>query len=356
MAPPSGRNVPSANLTGRRARWRLALAAAASLLAHGVFATIAVWFFAGPRGLPAAIQNVLMVRVPARADLPSPAHHATVLQPPPTSPPSRPTPRKPLQPDATGRAAPMPASPVDLASDALPIQSATLNAGSASVGTPSAGGYVVDYNLTSSNREFAGGRATYSWHAEEQRYSSSLASFSAAGGLGAIHIQSAGRIENDSLQLGSAQFGPPGRVLAEVTARATASDAMDFVRGGDEPERRMITTGVFDPLSLARAVIHLSQGDVGTPFSVVDQDGVRSLRLMEIADEQLIMAELPMQTRRFAFQGDDGQVALTIWLAPDHGWAPARLRLPVNGAMLTFEATSIRQAGRLEAGAAPLLR
>lgn len=349
-------NVPPGKSGGSNPPWRLVIAALSSLLAHVVIATLAVWLFAGPRGLPAAIRNVLVVRLPPRVDLPSPSHHTTLLQTVVTSRPSTPLQRKPFRRDATARTASAHASSVDLSSDTAYIQSAALNAGGASAGTPSAGGYVVDYNLISSNRELAGGRATYSWHSEEQRYSSSLTSFSPAGGLGALHIQSSGRIENESPRLESAQFGAPGRILAEVTARATASDAMDFARTGDAPERKMISAGVFDPLSLARAVISLSPADVGTPFFVVDQDGVRSLTLTEIADERLNLAELPMQTRRFTFTGEGGQNALTIWVAPDYGWAPARLRLPIDGTMLTFEATSIRQAWTLDTGTVPSLR
>ena len=65
-------------------------------------------------------------------------------------------------------------------------------------------------------------------------------------------------------------------------------------------------------------------------------------RMPDFVDETIVVGAVSMASRRFRFETDESKDAITIWLAPEQNWAPARLLLSTPDGMLTFDAISIR--------------
>ena len=320
-------------------RARLGWAVVASLIAHGVIGVIGNSYFAEPRGRQGSVRTPAAASLRVQVATPAPDRPAGIMRAVPAA-------RKPalVRRVAAARSGAVIPTPVVSATAPALAEAPALADTVQAQADPTPGPllstqFEIEYAVSAAGSASPGGRAWYTWNMGAERYASTLSATGLSGGNARFELRSDGSIQSDTPSMSAASFGFGAGPQATVTPDPASGEQMQFVHG-DELKR--IPAGAFDPLSLARLLVTFSQTEVGMRLMLVDHTGPRMIRLKDLVDETIVVGAASMAARRFRFETDESKDAITIWLAPEQNWAPARLLLSTPDGMLTFDAISIR--------------
>ena len=67
--------------------------------------------------------------------------------------------------------------------------------------------------------------------------------------------------------------------------------------------------------------------NVGAPFTLANRDNLEEIRLVSKGEDDTLNAGIPGKTRFYDFRRPDGTGGIKVWLSPENGWLPARIRI-----------------------------
>jgi Protein of unknown function (DUF3108) len=299
------------------------LSAAAHLLVLALVAQRAAAPMPAPR-----TGDALRLRLAPPAQGPAAAAHETPRPAPPPVPPPVPRPLPAPRPEPAPALAAAPGSPAPAEAPGAPLIQMP---GRYRVRMPDAVrlSYALDRQAPGAPAATPAGGATLDWRSDGERYALALD----GGVLGAL------RSEGGSGDAGIA----PRRYGAE---RNGGVMLRDFDDGGAE--------GAQDPASVLMqlAGIGLAEpdqiaGQAGNEIRIVvaGDGGAEIARYQVIGQEEVQTPLGALAAWRLAQVAPPGRDRLELWLAPDHGWLPVRLRLTrADGGAVT------QTLARIEAG------
>ena len=344
--------------TLQRMAVRFAFAVAGSLCVHVLFVSGAM------RGLADVFHwtsNAEPAPMQVRARL---AEAAAVSAPPPIPTPARrkpatkpaeksPAPAAPVAPESAAIAqATAPASaPVEStppATPATPAQSAEPATASAPsppgaaprlekvVPLPRRATIALELTLESNNYKVW---ATQQWEMADGRYRVLLTAEAKAlfFTLGSILLESNGVVSADGLR--------PERYVDERNKRRTtvefsANEKTAYVEEANGNRKTLALAGqAADIMSLTYDLAFNPDINVGAPFTLSNRDTVEEIRLVAKREESLAADSGTRLTRFYDFRRPDGSGGIQVWLSPENGWLPAKIRILGRDGALTMVAT-----------------
>ena len=335
---------------------RLGIAAAGSLLVHALFISGAM------RGLadvfrwsntePAPLTVSARIReVPPEPAVAPPLPRVVPAQKRPGKPAAA-TPAAPLPeviaapvaaPDTPAPATAAPAAPsadvqpaVEAASAAAPEPVAPPPAPPRRVPLPPQATITLELTLESNNYKVW---ATQQWSMADGRYRIVLSAEARAlfFTLGSIMLESRGVVSADGLR--------PERYIDERNKRRTtvsfsANEKSALVEEANGNRKTIALAGqAADIMSLTYDLAFNPDINVGAPFTLSNRDSVDEIRLVAKGEEVLSGEVGNLTTRFYDFRRPDDSGGMQVWLAPERGWLPAKIRVLGRDGALTMVAT-----------------
>jgi hypothetical protein len=237
-------------------------------------------------------------------------------------------------------AAPAPAAtPVPVANETVPAQApapppATARAHKA-VPLPRRATIALELTLESNNYKVW---ATQQWDMADGRYRVLLTAEARAlfFTLGSIVLESSGVVSADGLR--------PERYVDERNKRRTtvdfsANEKTAYVEEANGNRKTLALAGqAADIMSLTYDLAFNPDINVGAPFTLSNRDTVEEIRLVAKREESLALESGPRVTRFYDFRRPDGSGGIQVWLSPEHGWLPAKIRILGRDGALTMVA------------------
>ena len=245
------------------------------------------------------------------------------------------TPMTPATPAATAPVAALPGWDVSAAGDAT--EAAHLPGFQAVQAPPPAR---LTYAVTTAQAggpERAGGSASLEWRLLENGYSLAMTGvsgqFASTGQMsdnGFVPLSSSARASDgatDTVQFDwSAAQASFGRSGAQVLVASDGQDRASMLM-------RLAGMGLAGAAQLAGTI----------ELQVAGSDGLATVRFERIGDEELISTAIgAVRTVHLAQQSAPGQARLDVWLAPQYGWHPVRLKVTAaDGSSATQTVTAL---------------
>ena len=157
--------------------------------------------------------------------------------------------------------------------------------------------------------------------------------------LGKLSMESSGVITADGLR--------PERYVDERNQRRTvvnfaANEKSAFIEEPNGNRKTAILAGqAADVMSLTYDLAFNPDISVGTSFTLSNRDTVEEIRLVEKRDEVLAGEFLSLATRFYDFRRPSGTGGIQVWLAVEHNWLPAKIRILGRDGAVTMLATKI---------------
>lgn len=289
VAPPLPRAVPAKKRPGKPAT-----AASAAPVPEVIAVPVA------PTDAPAP---AAVAPVPAVADAMPAAEPPPAVVPEPAAPPPRSPRRSPLPPQAT---------------------------------------ITLELTLESNNYKVW---ATQQWSMADGRYRIVLSAEARAlfFTLGSIMLESRGVVSADGLR--------PERYIDERNKRRTtvsfsANEKSALVEEANGNRKTIALAGqAADIMSLTYDLAFNPDIDIGAPFTLSNRDSVDEIRLVAKSEEVLSGEAGNLTTRFYDFRRPDGSGGIQVWLAPERGWLPAKIRVLGRDGALTMLATKYELGG-----------
>ena len=249
----------------------------------------------------------------ASAPASAPAESAPALLPPPAS---TPTPSlEPAPPPPPPAAAPRPEKVVPL---------------------PRRATIALELTLESNNYKVW---ATQHWEMADGRYRVLLTAEAKAlfFTLGSILLESNGVVSADGLR--------PERYVDERNKRRTtvefsANEKTAYVEEANGNRKTLALAGqAADIMSLTYDLAFNPDINVGAPFTLSNRDTIEEIRLVAKREESLAADSGTRLTRFYDFRRPDGSGGIQVWLSPENGWLPAKIRILGRDGALTMVAT-----------------
>ena len=341
---------------------RLAIAALGSLMIHALFVSGAM------RGLADVFRwsntEPAPITVTARIKA-MPAPQPAALPPPPATPAKTKPPRRAQAPSPAPPPLPLPlpeviavpvaaaespapasAAPLATRADAAPAVEASPAAAPEPVAPPPApprraplppqATITLELTLESNNYKVW---ATQQWSMADGRYRIVLSAEARAlfFTLGSIMLESQGVVSADGLR--------PERYVDERNKRRTtvsfsANEKSAFVEEANGNRKTIALAGqAADIMSLTYDLAFNPDLNVGAPFTLSNRDAVDEIRLVAKGEEVLSGEAGNLTTRFYDFRRPDGSGGIQVWLAPERGWLPAKIRVLGRDGALTMVAT-----------------
>ena len=339
---------------------RFAFAAAGSLVVHALFVSGVMRGLADVfnwRSNADPVPLTVRARIAEASPTPLPAPAVTAAQPRKVKnkpQPRRATPSAPLapsQPDPpampmaqAAEAAPVAAQPEAPVREAEPAPTTTPPPPPASVANkpqrvvplPARATIALELTLESNNYKVW---ATQQWEMADGRYRVTLTAEAKAlfFTLGSIVLESSGVISDDGLR--------PERYVDERNKRRTTVDFSANEKSAQVEEangnRKTVALAgqAADIMSLTYDLAFNPDINIGTPFTLTNRDNVEEIRLVARREEVLTGEAGSVRTRFYDFRRPDGSGGIQVWLAPEFGWLPAKIRILGRDGALTMVST-----------------
>ena len=339
---------------------RLAIATLGSLLIHALFVSGAM------RGLADVFRwsNTEPAPITVTARIKAvPAPQPAALPPPPATPAKTKPPRRAAAPSPAPLPLPLPeaiavpvaaaespapasAAPLATRADAAPAVEAAPAAAAEPVAPPSApprrvalppqATITLELTLESNNYKVW---ATQQWSMADGRYRIVLSAEARAlfFTLGSIMLESQGVVSAEGLR--------PERYIDERNKRRTtvsfsANEKSALVEEANGNRKTIALAGqAADIMSLTYDLAFNPDLNVGAPFTLSNRDAVDEIRLVAKGEEVLSSEAGNLATRFYDFRRPDGSGGIQVWLAPERGWLPAKIRVLGRDGALTMVAT-----------------
>ena len=341
---------------------RFAFAAAGSLVVHALFVSGVMRGLADVfnwRSNADPVPLTVRARIAEASPTPLPAPAVTAAQPRKVKDkpqPRRSTPSAPLapsQPDPpampmaqAAEAAPAAAQPEAPVREAEPAPTTTpppppppasvANKPQRVVPLPARATIALELTLESNNYKVW---ATQQWEMADGRYRVTLVAEAKAlfFTLGSIVLESSGVISDDGLR--------PERYVDERNKRRTTVDFSANEKSAQVEEangnRKTVALAgqAADIMSLTYDLAFNPDINIGTPFTLTNRDNVEEIRLVARREEVLTGEAGSVRTRFYDFRRPDGSGGIQVWLAPEFGWLPAKIRILGRDGALTMVST-----------------
>ncbi len=335
---------------------RLAIAALGSLLVHALFVSGAMrgladvfrWSNTEPapmtvtariKAVPAAppVAPPLPRTTPAKTKLPRQAQAPSPAPVPDAVALPIAVPDTPAPASAAPAAPPADAQPaVEAAPAAAPEPVAPPPAPPRRVPLPPQATITLELTLESNNYKVW---ATQQWSMADGRYRIVLSAEARAlfFTLGSIMLESQGVVSADGLR--------PERYIDERNKRRTtvsfsANEKSALVEEANGNRKTIALAGqAADIMSLTYDLAFNPDINVGAPFTLSNRDSVDEIRLVAKGEEVLSGEAGNLSTRFYDFRRPDGSGGIQVWLAPERGWLPAKIRVLGRDGALTMVAT-----------------
>lgn len=181
--------------------------------------------------------------------------------------------------------------------------------------------------------------ATQQWEMADGRYRVLLTAEAKAlfFTLGSILLESNGVVSADGLR--------PERYVDERNKRRTtvefsANEKTAYVEEANGNRKTLALAGqAADIMSLTYDLAFNPDINVGAPFTLSNRDTVEEIRLVAKREESLVADFGTRMTRFYDFRRPDGSGGIQVWLSPENGWLPAKIRILGRDGALTMVAT-----------------
>jgi hypothetical protein len=181
--------------------------------------------------------------------------------------------------------------------------------------------------------------ATQQWEMADGRYRVLLTAEAKAlfFTLGSILLESNGVVSADGLR--------PERYVDERNKRRTtvefsANEKTAYVEESNGNRKTLALAGqAADIMSLTYDLAFNPDINVGAPFTLSNRDTVEEIRLVTKREESLAADSGTRLTRFYDFRRPDGSGGIQVWLSPENGWLPAKIRILGRDGALTMVAT-----------------
>lgn len=340
---------------------RFAIAVAGSLCVHVLFVSGAMRGLAdvfhwtrnaepAPLQVRARLAEAPVIPAPAPAPKPAvrkPAAKPVERTPQPVTPPAFAPEMPSLAQASVPASAPpdeIPAAPPPL----LPVQASEAAPVAAPVATPAPpraqkaiplprrATIALELTLESNNYKVW---ATQQWEMADGRYRVLLTAEAKAlfFSLGSILLESSGVVSADGLR--------PERYVDERNKRRTtvdfsANEKTAYVEEANGNRKTLALAGqAADIMSLTYDLAFNPDINVGAPFTLSNRDTIEEIRLVAKREESLVVESGTRMTRFYDFRRPDGSGGIQVWLSPENGWLPAKIRILGRDGALTMVAT-----------------
>lgn len=333
---------------------RFAIAVAGSLCVHVLFVSgamrgLADVFHWTRNAEPAPLQ--VRARLAEAPAIPAPAAAPTpVVKKSPTKPVERPPQAMPppaVAPEAAPLAqaaapadeVPAPPAPVQ-ASEPVPVEPPAAPQPpprqQKAIPLPRRATIALELTLESNNYKVW---ATQQWEMADGRYRVLLTAEAKAlfFTLGSILLESSGVVSVDGLR--------PERYVDERNKRRTTVDfsvneKAAYVEEANGNRKTLALAGqAADIMSLTYDLAFNPDINVGAPFTLSNRDTIEEIRLVARREESLAVESGTRVTRFYDFRRPDGSGGIQVWLSPENGWLPAKIRILGRDGALTMVAT-----------------
>jgi len=155
--------------------------------------------------------------------------------------------------------------------------------------------------------------------------------------LGSIVLESSGVVSADGLR--------PERYVDERNKRRTtvdfsANEKTAYVEEANGNRKTLALAGqAADIMSLTYDLAFNPDINVGAPFTLSNRDTIEEIRLVAKREESLTVESGTRMTRFYDFRRPDGSGGIQVWLSPENGWLPAKIRILGRDGALTMVAT-----------------
>ncbi len=269
-----------------------------------------------PAAKPPTPASAIAPESPAIAQATAPA--IAPAEAPPPAPPATPAPAA----EAAAAPPPSPATPAPRADKVVPL--------------PRRATIALELTLESNNYKVW---ATQQWEMADGRYRVLLTAEAKAlfFTLGSILLESSGVVSADGLR--------PERYVDERNKRRTtvdfsANEKSAFVEEANGNRKTLALAGqAADIMSLTYDLAFNPDINVGAPFTLSNRDTVEEIRLVAKREENLAAESGTRVTRFYDFRRPDGTGGIQVWLSPENGWLPAKIRILGRDGALTMVAT-----------------
>ena len=269
-----------------------------------------------PAAKPPAPASAIAPEAPAIAQATAPA--IVPVEAPPPAPPATPAPAA----EAAAAPPPSPAAPAPRPEKVVPL--------------PRRATIALELTLESNNYKVW---ATQQWEMADGRYRVLLTAEAKAlfFTLGSILLESSGVVSADGLR--------PERYVDERNKRRTTVDFSTneksaFVEEANGNRKTLALAGqAADIMSLTYDLAFNPDINVGAPFTLSNRDTVEEIRLVAKREENLAAESGTRVTRFYDFRRPDGTGGIQVWLSPENGWLPAKIRILGRDGALTMVAT-----------------
>jgi len=181
--------------------------------------------------------------------------------------------------------------------------------------------------------------ATQHWDMADGRYRVLLTAEARAlfFTLGSIVLESSGVVSADGLR--------PERYVDERNKRRTtvdfsANEKTAYVEEANGNRKTLALAGqAADIMSLTYDLAFNPDINVGAPFTLSNRDTIEEIRLVAKREESLTVESGTRMTRFYDFRRPDGSGGIQVWLSPENGWLPAKIRILGRDGALTMVAT-----------------
>jgi hypothetical protein len=181
--------------------------------------------------------------------------------------------------------------------------------------------------------------AVQTWDMKDGRYRTRIGGkFGAFGKIFvSIDAESAGTVTAQGLRMDQYSYARNDKHSAVNVAPDFKSAAIDEMSGNHKT-----VPLVGQPVNLANLAYHLAfvpDLPVGSKLAFFNRDELEEVQLVDKRDEMISLDSINVQTRYYEFRRADGSGGAQIWLATDHQWLPAKMRVAARDGVLVFTVT-----------------